>query len=573
NGFVWTGGGLWKDEIDLKRDFGGSGGEGAHEATKLEEALADGRPIYIPPGTWNFEGAEGPAEKTAKVRGAGDVTKVVSKGKPILTVNGKYGTTDSGYLRDFKLENEGDLENGKALIDLKRIRNMVIEGVNGGHVLGTGEYLGILFNLDSSYQLTVRNCALRPNRYGTAFVQSDTTEPSEQDDTNRFENIQVNGSAGLISRLTEGNWNSIVLDQFKCVALHPESEAGYDEGTLTAEAKAGESTLTVGTIVHGSLVAGYPILIGSGKVLEVARIKEVSGATITLAQPLLYAHASGEMVVAHGFACSFSENTYAVDIRACHWENLSIGAITRGVRSISIDNYYSSCSELVRFTESERTTRIGIGAASGKAAASRSVIACVWKGAVTAGKPPAEIIIDQIQPISGGIEPSPVDAQGESVSSINYQVLHRNHDPGSGDSLNYGEVNSASGGSGIPINQVQLGGADVNVLWRDGHQEIQRFGPNHKELTESYKPSATDPGLFLCKMSGTLRTITLPAASAWTNMFMTIKDILGETTTKPITVTPEGTQHIDGKNESVKIEAAGKPVLRLYCDGTGWWTV
>ena len=92
-------------------------------------------------------------------------------------------------------------------------------------------------------------------------------------------------------------------------------------------------------------------------------------------------------------------------------------------------------------------------------------------------------------------------------------------------------------------------------------------------ITASSWTVASDFGYYPVSYTGGGSTTgTLPAASAYGNFCLDIKDVGSNAYLEPIVIAPAGTDTIDGVNASIKIQS-NQGYVRLYCDGVSNWSI
>lgn len=109
---------------------------------------------------------------------------------------------------------------------------------------------------------------------------------------------------------------------------------------------------------------------------------------------------------------------------------------------------------------------------------------------------------------------------------------------------------------GIPV----FAGA---VTWNDA-----QFLPYVKSSATSYAIGAND--YFIGLTSSSARTVTTDAGAQVAGRVLIIKDENGNAATNNVTFDPSGSITIDGA--TTKVINTNSGALRVYCDGTNWFS-
>lgn len=359
---------LLKSKLDVEMYYRNSGlsvekygvkGDGTDETAKFQQAIDDlatigGGKILIPRGTFIVKNLVIPERKFYWLQGQGGrmtTLKPVDASSQILAAGGSLNT-DYVKLNGFRVESTFDHAYNKPLIDLKYCRDVQIDDITS-LLSGTGT----LFRFDSSYVLQASNSMLRLGRYSVGFDLTNITSPSEQQDTIRFENVTAFGNVGIILRRSGGNYHGITFDGLKVLNLIADGDYGaYSETTLSTESTVGAPQVNL-TNTAGFAV-GSPIVFDFGERFEMNKITGLSGSTVYLEKPLMYAHAVGSQVLRSGVCVSLA-NPFNVFATGCHSEGHPVFFMVDSAKGLDFHGNYSGTGEFLRICGGAQDINIG----------------------------------------------------------------------------------------------------------------------------------------------------------------------------------------------------------------------
>lgn len=233
-----------------------------------------------------------------------------------------------------------DLPYTSPIVRLSKVTNYDIHAISRWYGTGT------IYKLDGSYEGTFGSGRMQTGRYAVGIETNDEVEGSlPQEDTLRFgETFTHQGNYGIVARNIGHGLDSVVFPQFKSAVYTPSTEGSrttnghpdrefFGEGKLAEEAVQGSTTLKLEAGQAAAL--GYetanlplPVMIDYGDHVEINKVIAATGDTLTLAQPLQWAHAAAIPVVRGTCAINLATNVQSVTIGdGCHMEGHSCAAV------------------------------------------------------------------------------------------------------------------------------------------------------------------------------------------------------------------------------------------------------
>ena len=338
--------------------------------TMLTLAVASGRPVYIPAGTYKNSGtstayAGDTTTRNSKIHiyGDGPATLIKTSVAPVFAIGDLNGFFFGGIVKDMRFQLTANTYFARGVIEIMQTQEYEVDNLTleGGEFGVSAPYCGLLFKPIGSYQGKIDKLVA----IGKGIVLFDITgNASAQEDTTSYNNCTAFYSyIGGFIRLGNGGRHNYVFDHFKhrsndsasyphVVGTTDQSDE-FQETTLSATANAGDTSFTVsdGSKISGLNNTSY-LLVGNAARTEIVAINSVAGTTVNLKHPLRFTHpVNGDLsdpwVINGRVGVHIAANTYNIQFKSPHFEQGAAGIVTDGTRNLSVDNFYCSSRDLV----------------------------------------------------------------------------------------------------------------------------------------------------------------------------------------------------------------------------------
>lgn len=446
----------------------GAKGDGATDDSAAFQAAADAVAtlgsgfVYAPAGSY----VVGNVNYAPNVGLVGDGFATVfipaSATQRMFTFTGTFGQ-DWLRCRGWRVLSTANRAYDVPIVKFVTTRSLVLEGIHV-NVSGTGT----LFAFDQVYSSEFRDSTLRTGRYTVPFEAYYSVQ--QQLDTFKFENVVVVGSMGGIVRgnypgVTVSELHSFRFEGYKHVV---QSEAVADrkqplsETTLASGTAIGATTITGQAGSGASFAAGDPVAIGSGSSVEVNKVLSIATDTLTLAQPLVFAHSSGEQVLAHSVGLFLGPINMSL-LRGCHFEGEIAGIMGSTGGCTKIEGTYCEAQELYRSMGAHTNLEIARARMHGDVTNSRNVVLKI--PASNANGPTAVVLSGPFEQASGAPTVTPVEG---TLTGKVYDW----YDTQTSATVPRQVRNFTAGQEGNTMRQGLLDGVSV---WREFHDGRKRF--------------------------------------------------------------------------------------------------
>lgn len=281
---------------------------------------------------------------------------------PIFTVLGS-GDTTSDYFEMDHIGIQGsaaDRDPSKPLIVCKLLHGFDFHHLRLASADGNS-YTGTWIQIDSCFEGDFDKIQARTGKYGVPVEILNVTDSPygvgpPQIDTIGFRRFVVDGCQGVIVRDGVKEVHGLVFDRYKVVNTSFYATNPNVETTLNGATVAGATSVVVASAT--GIVVGDCITVDHSDTFEVAKVTGVAGTTLTLSQPLQFAHATGMPVMVGGWALSLADNVHSVSMVGYHFEGQMVGVGAGAVGALDLSGF-SAAGEVVRVNGNTQKIRLG----------------------------------------------------------------------------------------------------------------------------------------------------------------------------------------------------------------------